>query len=400
MSKFSGYAKEQFIYFLRSVYTPWPLSQEEDRQNERGYTSPARDVLCLGSFNDLEKLQEGKKKMKNKVLSVSIAAYNVAGTLREALDPFLESGVLDALDIMIVNDGSKDNTVEIATEYVAKYPGTFRLIDKENGGWGSTVNIGIEHACGTFFRQLDGDDYYNPENMAAYLEFLKNTTADLVVAPYVEYNDMTKEVISEPNCNPGCEIGKVYALEDIPSFAPFMHSMAVRTSLLQSKGLKITEHCFYTDTEFVLKSCNLVETVAFFDKPIYYYRRATSGQSMSLSGLEKHYKDNTKVIEVLLDYMNEQVTRDSVRKIYDNLLFGTCYWQYMVMLYIKPNAAHKKDLIAYDKMLKRKNPDYYNRIDLSKICKLRKTFFFGYRVAAKRQMEQDKRFDKDGRMLY
>ena len=82
--------------------------------------------------------------MKNKVLSVSIAAYNVAGTLREALDPFLESGVLDALDIMIVNDGSKDNTVEIATEYVAKYPGTFRLIDKENGGWGSTVNIGIE----------------------------------------------------------------------------------------------------------------------------------------------------------------------------------------------------------------------------------------------------------------
>ena len=101
LSKFSGYAKEQFIYFLRSVYTPWPLSQEEDRQNERGYTSPARDVLCLGSFNDLEKLQEGKKKMKNKVLSVSIAAYNVAGTLREALDPFLESGVLDALDIMI-----------------------------------------------------------------------------------------------------------------------------------------------------------------------------------------------------------------------------------------------------------------------------------------------------------
>lgn len=351
-------------------------------------------------FLRLREIVEGKKKMKNKILSVSIAAYNVACTLRETLDPFLQSGVLDDLDIMIVNDGSKDKTAEIAAEYVAKYPETFRLIDKENGGWGSTVNVGIKNAYGTFFRQLDGDDYYNPENMTAYVDFLRNTTADLVIAPYVEYNDMTKEAISEPNCNPGCEIGKVYALEDIPSFAPFMHSMSVRTELLKNEDFKITEHCFYTDTEFVLKSCNLVDTVSFFNKPIYYYRRATSGQSMSLSGLEKHYKDNTKVIEVLLDYMNEHVTRDSVRKIYNNLLFGTCYWQYMVMLYIKPNFIHKKDLIAYDRMLKRKNPGFYNRIDLSKICKLRKTLFFGYRVAARRQMEQDKRFDKDGRMLY
>ena len=337
--------------------------------------------------------------MSEKILSVSIAAYNVESTLRETLDPFLESGVMDQLDVMIVDDGSKDRTAEIAAEYAEKYPDTFRLIKKPNGGWGSTVNSGIDHAVGKFFRQLDGDDYYKPSNMLSYIEFLKNTEADMVVAPYVEYNDITKEIMSEPNCNPGCEIGVVFNLEDIPSFAPFRHSVAVRTDRLKG-NVRITEHCFYTDTEFVLKSCNNVRTVAFFDKPIYHYRRATSGQSMSLAGLEKHYMDNTKVIEVLLDYMNEHVTSDAVRKIYDNLLFGTCFWQYMVLLYITPNFRHKRDLIAYDRMLKRKKPDYYERIDLGTIVKLRKTHFIGYKIAADHQMKKDKRFDAEGRMLY
>ena len=98
-----------------------------------------------------------------KVLSISIAAYNVAYTLKECLDPFLKSNVLGELDIMVVDDGSSDNTAEIAEEYHALYPDTFRLIKKENGGWGSTVNTGIKEAKGMYFKQLDGDDYYEPE---------------------------------------------------------------------------------------------------------------------------------------------------------------------------------------------------------------------------------------------
>lgn len=74
-----------------------------------------------------------------KILSISVAAYNVAATLCETVDPFIESGVLDQLDIIIVDDGSKDDTAKIAREYADKYPDSIRLISKENGGWGSTV---------------------------------------------------------------------------------------------------------------------------------------------------------------------------------------------------------------------------------------------------------------------
>lgn len=334
-----------------------------------------------------------------KILSVSIAAYNVEATLRETLDAFVASGVLDDLDIIIVDDGSKDKTVEVAREYVARYPGSFRIIAKENGGWGSTVNIGIEYAVGKYFRQVDGDDYYEPKNMPAYIRALKACRADLVITPYISYSDSTGEILSHENCNPGCEVGKVYDLKDVKSFSPFMHSLAVKTSCIQGK-FQITEHCFYTDTEFVLKTCNQIYTVAFLEMEIYCYRRASVGQSTSLAGMEKHYGEQTIVIDTLLRYMEQEVTRPEVKAIYDELLFDTCCWQYLVMLYIAPTREHKRDLVTFDRMIRDRAPDYYDRIGSRVIDFLRMTHFVGYSLVAKYKKKKDNRFSEDGRLLY
>ena len=333
-----------------------------------------------------------------KVLSISVAAYNVAPTLRETLDSFLESGVLEDLDIMIVDDGSKDDTAKISQEYADRYPDSIRLIRKENGGWGSTVNTGIQFARGKYFRQVDGDDHYAPENMPAYIAALRECEADMVITPYITYDDATGEVFSHENCNPGCEIGKIYRLEEVEAFGPFMHSLAVKTSCVRDT-VKITEHCFYTDTEFVLKSCNQVQTIMFLDMEIYCYRRASAGQSMSLTGMEKHYAEQTKVIDVLLTYMEQKVKRPEVRKIYDKLLCGTCCWQYLVLLYIKPTRQHKKDLMTFDAMIRDRAPDYYERMGIGTIDKLRRTHFWGYAFAAWHKKKKDNRFTKDGRLI-
>lgn len=198
-----------------------------------------------------------------KVLSISIAAYNVASTLRECVEPFLQSKVLDSLDIMIVDDGSKDETATIAKEYQDKYPNSIRLIQKENGGWGSTVNYGIQKAVGKYFKQLDGDDYYEPKALNEFVAYLSNQPSDMVIAPYITYDSETGAVITTENCNPGCEVRKCFPIKDINEFSPFMHSLAIKTELLKNGDVKITEHCFYTDTEFVLKACNQAETVSF-----------------------------------------------------------------------------------------------------------------------------------------
>ena len=333
-----------------------------------------------------------------KVLSISIAAYNVASTLRECVEPFLQSKVLDSLDIMIVDDGSKDETATIAKEYQDKYPNIIRLIQKENGGWGSTVNYGIQKAVGKYFKQLDGDDYYEPKALNEFVAYLSNQPSDMVIAPYITYDSETGAVITTENCNPGCEVRKCFPIKDINEFSPFMHSLAIKTELLKNGDVKITEHCFYTDTEFVLKACNQAETVSFFDMPVYYYRRAAVGQSMSLDGFEKHYMEQYKVIEVSLDYLHTDVKRPEIKKIYDKLLLGTCWWQYLIMFYISATPEHKHNLIAFDKMLKEKAPNYYDQIHFGELDILRKTHFIGYSILAPHKKKKDNRFTEDGRL--
>ena len=333
-----------------------------------------------------------------KVLSISIAAYNVESTLKECLDTFLKSTVLDELDIMIVDDGSGDHTTAIAQEYQELYPDTFRLIKKKNGGWGSTVNSGIKEARGVYFKQLDGDDYYEPEALNKFIQYLKSEPSDLVISPYITYDSETGKIITTEDCNPGCDLLKKYLIKDIPEFAPFMHSLSIKTKLLQKGGVKVTEHCFYTDTEFVLKACNQADSISFFDKPIYYYRRAAVGQSMSLSGFEKHYMEQYKVIEVSLDYLQKNVSRPEIKKIYDKLLLGTCFWQYLIMFYISVSKEHKNNLIKYDLMLKEKAPFYYNQIHFKELDILRKTHFWGYSILASYKKKKDNRFTKDGKL--
>ena len=98
-----------------------------------------------------------------KILSVSIASYNVEKILSQTLDSCLVPEIMDKLEVIVVNDGSKDGTAAVAEEYVKKAPETFVLINKENGGYGSTVNAGIQAATGKYFRLLDGDDWFDKQ---------------------------------------------------------------------------------------------------------------------------------------------------------------------------------------------------------------------------------------------
>ena len=82
-------------------------------------------------------------KGKSKVLSVVVPAYNAQAYIRENLDSFCIPEIMDDIEVLIINDGSDDDTELISSEYVEKYPDTFRLFNKENGGHGSGINYGI-----------------------------------------------------------------------------------------------------------------------------------------------------------------------------------------------------------------------------------------------------------------
>ena len=113
--------------------------------------------------------------MKVPVLSVIIPAYNMESYLERCLQSLLvEAEMLPMLDILVMNDGSRDATSKIGHRYQELYPGTIRVIDKENGHYGSCVNRGLEEARGTFVKILDADDSFSTEVLVRFLSFLSS----------------------------------------------------------------------------------------------------------------------------------------------------------------------------------------------------------------------------------
>lgn len=95
-----------------------------------------------------------------KILTVTVPMYNVESYIDQCLKSFVVPGAEEKLEVLVVNDGSPDHSRDIAQKYTEKYPSIFRIIDKENGGHGSTINRGIEEAKGKYFKVVDGDDWW------------------------------------------------------------------------------------------------------------------------------------------------------------------------------------------------------------------------------------------------
>jgi Glycosyl transferase family 2. len=103
-----------------------------------------------------------------KLLTAAVPCYNSAAYMRRAIDSLLSGG--DCMEIIIVNDGSTDDTEKIALEYQEKYPNIVRVISQENGGHGEAVNTGLANATGLYFKVLDSDDWVNEEALKQVIE--------------------------------------------------------------------------------------------------------------------------------------------------------------------------------------------------------------------------------------
>lgn len=115
-----------------------------------------------------------------KIVTFSIAAYNMERWLEPCIESLIDDSVMEQIEIIVVDDGSKDRTAKIAQEYVDRYPRSIKLISKVNGGYGSTINTSLSIAEGEFFKQVDGDDFIITEHLKEYLDVLRSTDADVV----------------------------------------------------------------------------------------------------------------------------------------------------------------------------------------------------------------------------
>ena len=240
------------------------------------------------------------------LLSVVVPSYNVEQYLDKGLTSYSDDRFNGRLEIIVVNDGSKDRTQEIAEGYAARWPNIIKVINKENGGHGSAVNAGIDNATGKYFRIIDGDDWVNTENMVKLLQYMEQSDADIVIDNKREVNMVTgdTEYFAPPS---KVEFGKNYAFEDVcldDEITPniMIHTMSIKTEILQKNKIHLLEGIFYVDIEFILKSTVLAKTIEFTDLEIYQYLVGNVNQSVNYKNYVKRFDHHKKVTRELIEF--------------------------------------------------------------------------------------------------
>lgn len=311
----------------------------------------------------------------NKLLTVSIAAYNVQDYIEETLNSLIVNN-RDELEVLVIIDGATDKTFEKAKKYEELYPEIFKVIQKENGGYGSTINVGIKNATGKFFKQLDGDDWFKTENLDEVLDILKNIDdVDIIYTPYIEYFEKSHEekIIKDIEKFQECEIQN---LEDkILDFnsSLVMHSLMFKTEILKKNNIKIDENCFYTDTEYAILPLKYCSSIAIIDKPLYVYRIGINGQSISYKSRIKNCANHELVSKRLINEIENINTKNSNLYKYLEEYVGKHLTATISNFLILQSSSKEnfEKIKSYDKYIYHKNNRIYDNMEkYSKIIKL------------------------------
>lgn len=284
-----------------------------------------------------------------KTLTITIPAYNVSEYLPEVIPTFLQPEVMGDIEILIVNDGSKDNTKQIAEKYQEKYPNVVRVINKENGGHGSTINRGISEAKGKYFKIVDGDDWVDPASFVTFVKELKEIDADVVHTPYNCV--FVKEGRDEIKSISDIEKNEIYRIDEVINklgdcYA--MHSLTYKTDVAK-KMRQITENCFYVDQEYVCFSLEHADNIIFLDSVVYQYRLGIDEQSMNIKKLQKNRKMHARVTDsicsFILDYENKSREVEEFLVKRAKYLFFTQIFIYLMMPIANETMMECKEFI-------------------------------------------------------
>jgi glycosyltransferase involved in cell wall biosynthesis len=188
---------------------------------------------------------------------------------------------IDAVEVLVVNDGSKDSSSAIAHEYAAMHPDSIIVIDKENGNYGSCINRGLKEATGKYIKVLDADDSFDTDNFEKYVQLLKTVDVDMLLTDYVivnEQGDVTSKTTFQIPSSRALSVEE-YCLN--PDFTFQMHAVTYRTQILKDMGYQQTEGVSYTDQEWVFSPVVYMKTFEYLPIALYKYLVGREGQTVS-----------------------------------------------------------------------------------------------------------------------
>ena len=225
--------------------------------------------------------------------------------MRHCIDNLVAAG--EEVEVIIVNDGNKDDTGKIADEYEKKYPTIVKAIQKENGGHGSGVMAGIRNATGMFFKVVDSDDWVETKDVLDMLDLIKRHEAqeanvDLYITNYVYEHaaDNSQYVMHYRKCLPPEQIFAWEEMKRVKLETVFlMHSLLYRTSKLRESKMELPNHTFYVDDIYAYQPLPFMKKIFYHDIDLYHYFIGRADQSVNYGTMCKRYEQQMRVFKIM-----------------------------------------------------------------------------------------------------
>ena len=280
-----------------------------------------------------------------KLLTVTVPCYNSAEYMEKCIESLLVGG--DRVEVIIIDDGSKDRTGEIADAYAGKYPGIVRVIHQENGGHGEGINQGLLHATGKYFKVVDSDDMMSadfPRFLDKLEECEQNGGIDLAVTNYyyVHTDGIGDRSISYKSVLP---TDKIFGWSDTKRFRLHqiltIHSCTFRTELMRMVSEPLPKHVFYEDNLMVYRVLQYVQRMYYMDSDLYRYWIGRPDQSVQANTMKKRYTHHLLVAERCFKACHLDDIKEPMQKKYLKhelfILFG------ITILYTRMNKTDRVD---------------------------------------------------------
>lgn len=307
-----------------------------------------------------------------KLITFTVPCYNSAAYMNHCIDTLLEGGRGEDIEIILVDDGSQDETGAIADRYAQQHPGIIRVIHQENGGHGEGVNQGIRNAAGLYYKVVDSDDWVDIPAMQTMLKKLRELQRepeplDLLITNYVYEHmpDNTRYTVRYQNVFPE---GRVFTWDEIGRFRIsqniLMHSVIYRTELLRECGLELPKHTFYVDNIFVYHPLPSVKTLYYLDVNLYRYFIGRADQSVNEQVMVKRVDQQLRVTRIMLSAPDLATVKETHPKLYHYMFRYLSMMMTISSIFLLIDGSRealqkKQGLWAY---VKEKDPALYRRL--------------------------------------
>lgn len=316
------------------------------------------------------------------IVTFAIPCYNVEHCVEHCITSIMHPDILDSVEILCINDGSTDNTSTLLHKYKDQHPDVIRVIDKENGGWGTAINLAIREAKGKYFKEIDADDWVETTNLPVYIKLLEETDCDYVATDYAEY--WQNEHVLHPHTYLTQIYNRVLDMstfwKDYPDAWGFpIHAITYRTGFIQNIDLTVGER-FYGDIEYIIRTLPFIHNLIVLPVIVTIYFRGSNTQSTSTAGYKKHYRDFVALSQRLIDFYSHLPELPmQLRELITNTVYGSAIRSYELMMsteFAGRNKGIQQELSAYDTWLKNANINIYRNCNNAKKHGIRYILFW------------------------